>query len=154
MLLLMDKAGCPVASSPRPWDRLLVHVRGFRLDQELAGGASPEASIELALRAQLLVRPRHRRELARSASQLLSTAQRSPSGGRPPVPVCRDRVRACADEFGELIARLQANGPIPARGVAKAGLLLADATGPLYRRATRDDLRARLRDVTDALIPA
>lgn len=154
MLLLMDKAGCPVASSPRPWDRVLVHVHGFRLDEQLAGGASPEASVELALRAQLLVRPRHRRELARSVARLLSTPQRSPYGGRPPVPVCRDRVRACEDEIGELVARLQANGPIPARGVAKAGLLMADGSGPLYRRASRDDLRARLREAADALIPA
>jgi AcrR family transcriptional regulator len=154
MLLLMDKAGCPVASRAKPWDRLLIRLRGFRLDQDLAGGASPEASVELALRAQLLVRPRHRRELARSMGRLLSTAQRSPYGGRLPVPVCRDRVRQCGDEMGELIGRLQARGPVAAHGVAKAGLLLADASGPLYRRSSGDDLRARVREAADALIPA
>jgi hypothetical protein len=154
VLLLMDKAGCPVASSPQPWDRLLTRLRGFRLDQDLADGASPDASVELALRAQLLVRPRHRQELARSMSRLLSEAQRSSYGGRPAVPVCRDRIRECEDEFAELIGRLQARGPVPARGVAKAGLLLADAGGPLYRRSSRDDLRARLREAADALIVA
>jgi hypothetical protein len=151
MLLLMDKAGCPVASRARAWDRLLMRLRGFRLDQELARGASPEASVELALRAQLLVRPRHRRELARSMSRLLSTAQGPPDGGRLPVPVCRDQVRECEDELGELIGRLRARGPVPARGVAKAGLLLADASGPLYRCSARDDLRAMVREAAAAV---
>jgi hypothetical protein len=151
MLLLMDKAGCPVAGTARPWDRLLVRLHGFRLDQELADGASPEASIELALRAQLLVRPRHRRELGRTMGRLLSTAQQRRYAGAMRVPVCRDRIRACEDELGELIRRLQARGPVPARGVAKAGLLLTDATGPLYRRSNRDDLRARVREAADAL---
>jgi len=154
MLLLMDKAGCPVASRARLWDQLLVRLRGFRLDQELADGVSPEASVELALRAQLLVRPRHRRELARAVGRLLSVAQRRPDAIAMRVPVCRDRVRACEDELGELIRRLQARGPVPARGVAKAGLLLADANGPLYRRSSRDDLRAGVREAADALILA
>ena len=126
MLLLMDKAGCPVASRARAWDRLLMRLRGFRLDQELA----------------------------RSMSRLLSTAQGPPDGGRLPVPVCRDQVRECEDELGELIGRLRARGPVPARGVAKAGLLLADASGPLYRCSARDDLRAMVREAADALIPA
>jgi hypothetical protein len=151
MLLLMDKAGCPVASQARPWDRLMVRVRGFRLDQDLAAGASPDGSVELALRARLLVRPRHRRELARSMGRLLSPAQRSPHGHLA-VPVCRDRVRECEDELGELIGRLQATRPVPARGVAKAGLLLADASGPLYRRSSPGDLRAMVRDAADALL--
>jgi hypothetical protein len=154
VLLLMDKTGCPVASRARAWDRLLMRLRGFRLDQDLARGASPEASVELALRAQLLVRPRHRRELARSMSRLLSTAQGAPHGGRLPVPVCRDQVRECGDELGELIGRLRARGPVPACGVAKVGLLLADASGPLYRCSARDDLRAMVREAADALIPA
>jgi hypothetical protein len=154
VLLLMDQAGCPVASKTRPWDRLLTRLRGFRLDQDLAGGASPEDSVELALRAQLLVRPRHRRELARAVGRLLLTAQPSPYGGRLLVPVCRERVRECEDELGELIWRLQARGPVAARGVAKAGLLLADASGPLYRRSSPDDLRARVRDAADALTSA
>jgi hypothetical protein len=154
MLLLMDKAGCPVASRARPWDRLLVRVHGFRLDQQLADGASPEASVELALRAQLLVRPRHRRELARAMGRVLSTARRRPRAGGMRVPVCRDRVRECEDELGELIGRLRARGPVLARGVAKAGLLLADGSGPLYRRSSRDDLRAGVRQAADALILA
>jgi len=151
VLLLTDQAGCPFAGRVWPWDRLLMRLHGFRLDRDLAGGASPEASVELALRAELLVRPRHRRELARSIVRL-TTAPRSPYGGRPPVAVCRDRVRECEDEFGELIDRLQTAGPVPARGVAKACQLVADASGPLYRRSSRGDLPAMVRDAADALL--
>jgi len=154
MLLLLDATGCPVESTPRPWQRLGARLGGFRLDRALADGASPEASVELALRARLLVRPRHRRDLARGVSRVLAAARRPPTAARPPVPVCRDRVRACEDEFARLIGRLQGAGPVSVRGVAKADLLLADASGPLYHRSSPDDLRARVRDAAEALIPA
>jgi hypothetical protein len=152
MLLLLDAAGCPIESTARPWHRLLVRLRAFRLDQELADGASPEASVELALRARLLVRPRHRRNLARGMGRVLEAAQRSPLVSHP-IPVCRDRVRDCEREFADLIGRLQAAGPVSVRGLAKADLLLADGSGPLYHRASRDDLRARVRDAAEALTP-
>jgi hypothetical protein len=154
MLLLLDSAGCPIESTPRPWDRLLARLRGFSLDQALADGASPEASVRLALRARLLVRPRHRRDLARGVSRVLAAARQAPTAARLPVPVCRDRVRACEDELTRLIGRLQGAGPVSVRGVAKADVLLADANGPLYHRASRDDLRARVHDAAQALIPA
>ena len=154
MLVLLDEAGCPVACTAYPWDRFLARLRAFRLDSDLAAGASPEASVALALRAQTLVRTRHRRELAHSARRVLATATQPAFSGRPRVPVCRDRVRDCSQEFGELIRRLLAPGPVPARGVAKVGVLLADASGPLYHRANADDLRARVRDAADALTAA
>lgn len=152
MLVLLDEvSGGPIASTVRPWDRLLVRLRASRLDRDLAGGASPEATVALALRAQMLVRVPARRELARSAHRVLATAMQAPAAGRLPVPVCRDRVRDCSEEFGELIRRLVAAGPVPARGVAKARVLLTDAGGPLYHRASADDLGARVRDAADAL---
>jgi hypothetical protein len=154
MLVLLDEAGCPVACTAHPWDRLLAHLRAFRLDSDLAAGASPEASVALALRAQMLVRTRHRYELARSADRVLAAATQPTFSGRPRVPVCRDRVRDCSEELGELIRRLRTTGPVPAQGVAKVGVLLADASGPLYHRASADDLRARLRDAADALVAA
>jgi hypothetical protein len=151
MLVLLEEDGCPVAHTVRPLDLLLVRWRAFRLDRDLAGGASPDATVPLALRAQMLVRGPVRRDLARSASRVLATATQAPAAGRFPVPVCRDRVRGCSAEFGELIGRLLAPGPVAVRGVAKATVLLADGSGPLYRRASADDLRARVRDAADAL---
>ena len=154
MLVLLDEAGCPVACTAHPWDRLLVRLRAFRLDSDLAAGASPEASVALALRAQMLVRTRYRRDLARSARRVLATATQPAFSARPRVPACRDQVRDCSEEFGELIRRLLAAGPVPAQGVAKVGVLLADAGGPLYHRASADNLRAQVRDAADALAAA
>jgi hypothetical protein len=154
MLLLLDESGCPVASAVRPWDRALVRLRGASLDRALAAGASPDASLALALRAQMLVRTRYRRDLARSASRVLTAAMHPSFGARLPVPVCRDRVRDCSAEFGELIRRLDTAGPVPVQGVARASVLLSEAGGPLYHRAGPGDLRARVRAATEALTAA
>ena len=151
MLVLLEENGCPVARTVRPWDRLLVRWHACRLDRDLAGGTSPDATIPLALRAQLLVRGPTRRDLARSASRVLAAAMQAPGAGRLPVPVCRDQVRDCSAEFGELIRRLLAGGPVPVQGVAMARILLADASGPLYHRAGAGELRASVRDAADAL---
>jgi hypothetical protein len=154
MLVLLEEAGSPVACAVRPWDRLLVRLHAFRLDSELAAGAAPEASVGLAVRAQMLVRTRHRRDLAASADRVLATAMQPAFSGRPQIPVCRDRVGDCSEEFGELIRRLRAPGPVLVQGVAKVGMLLADAGGPLYHRASAGDLRAQVRDAADALAAA
>jgi hypothetical protein len=159
MLLLLDEAGCPIARPARPWDRLVVRVRASRLDSDLAGGASPDATVALALRAQMLVRARTRRDVALGAQQILATATQVPAAGRaqvpaagrPRVPVCRDRVRDSSEELGDLIRRLLAGGPVAARGVALASVLLSDGSGPLYHRASADDVRARVREAVDAL---
>ena len=154
MLVLLDEAGCPIARTARPWDRLVVRLRAFSLDRDLAAGASPDASVALALRAQMLVRPRYRRDLARSVRRVLTAATQSPLRSRVPVPVCRDRVKESSQEFADLIRGLLAAGPVAPRGVAQASMLVADASGPLYRRAGAGDLRARVRDAADALIAA
>jgi hypothetical protein len=154
MLVLLDEAGCPIARTARPWDRIAVRLRGFSLDRDLAAGASPDSSVALALRAQMLVRPRYRRGLARSARRVLTAATQPPFGSRLAVPVCRDQVAGSSAEFGDLIRGLLAAGPVTARGVAQASVLVADASGPLYRRASTGDLRARVRDAADALIAA
>jgi hypothetical protein len=154
MLVLLDEAGCPIARTARPWDRIAVRLRSFSLDRDLAAGASPDASVALALRAQMLVRPRYRRGLARSARRVLKAAEQPPFGSRLAVPVCRERVAGSSEEFADLIRRLLAAGPVAAQGVAQASVLVADASGPLYRRASAGDLRARVRDAADALIAA
>jgi len=151
MLLLLDVADCPIAATARPWDRWLVRIRASRLDRQLAAGASPDASVALALRAQMLVRTRVRRDLARSARRILLAATRAPGARRLPMPVCRGPVRDCSEEFAELISGLLAAGPVPAQGVARASLLLTDATSPLYHPAGADDLRTAVRAAADAL---
>src|ERR1035441_9292424 len=104
MYVLLDEGnGCPVASTVRPRDRLLVRLHASRLDDDLAGGASPDATVTLALRAQMLVRGPARRDTARAAQRVLATAMHAPGAGPLPVPVCQDRVKDCSEEFAELI---------------------------------------------------
>ena len=151
MLVLLEDGGCPVAATAHLWDRLLARWHAFRLDHDLAGGATPDATLALALRAQALIQDagpaRSRPQRALHAGHVRAAAP----AGRPQVPVCRDRVRACSAEFEELIRCLLAPWPVPPQGVAKTRLLLTDASGPLYRRATPDDLSFRVRDAADAL---
>jgi len=153
ILLLDDGTGCPVATRARVWDRLGARLAARSLDADLAAGASPESSVRLALRARMLVRTSVRRDLARSTQRVLAAAARPSAGPRLPVPVCRDRVRDASGELAELIACLLTPGPVPARGVAKVSILLGDASGPLYHRSSTQDLRATVRETTEALSP-
>jgi hypothetical protein len=149
LVVLDDGRSCPVACAVGRWRRLLARIRAGRLDSALAGGASPDSAIELALRAQVLEGMRARHDVAHGAQRILSTA----AGGRMAVPICRDRVRDCSPELSELISRLLAPGPVSAQGVAQAMALFTDARGPLYYRASPVDLRTGLRAAVDALSP-
>ena len=162
MLVLLDEADCPVARPARPWDRLLARLRASRLDRDLADGASPDATVALALRAQRLVRPRTRRDVARGAQRVLAAATQAPAAdrtraraaGRLRVPICRDRVSNSSEELADLIRSLLAAGPAAARGVALASVLISDGSGALYHRGSADDVQARIREAVNALDPA
>jgi hypothetical protein len=148
MLVVLDDARVGlVACTPGPWVRLKVRMRSGRLDGVLAGGAPPEDSLGLAVRAQLLAGMRTRTDLARGMQRIVDAA----GGHRSPVPVCNDRIRACSGEFAELISRLLGPGPVSAQGVAQAKALVTDAGGPVYHRASLTDLRSSLRSAMDAL---
>jgi hypothetical protein len=154
MLVLLEDGDCPVAVNARPWDRLRARLHATKLDTDLAAGASPDGSMELALRARTLVQTCTRRDLAVGARRILAQAAQQPSPSRLPVPVCRDQVRACSAELTELIGRLLAAGPVSARGVAQTRMLLASANSPVYDRASSADLRARVSRAADALLTA
>jgi hypothetical protein len=151
MLVLLED-DCPVPVAVRPRDRLLARLHTFRLDHDLAAGASPDATVGLALRARRLVATPTRRELAWTARRVL-TAAHAPGRRRAPVTICRERVRDCSEEIEDLIRRLLTPGPVSARGVAQVRTLLCDATSPIYYRASRDDLRATVLAAADALSP-
>ena len=154
MLVLLDEAGLPgrvyrPSLGPAPGAPARVPPgqrpgrRGLTRGQRRAGPAGPDAGAHAVP--------------ARPGPQRAPGARDGDAAGLPRrlrVPVCRDQVRDCSEEFGELIRRLLAAGPVPAQGVAKVGVLLADAGGPLYHRASADDLRAQVRDAADALAAA
>ena len=152
MLLLLNEPTHGLVVRPaRPWERLVAGMRTHHLDENLAHGASPEATAPLALRAQALAGDGFRQDLARCAQQILAEARRPGPHRRPAVPVCRDRVRGATAELGELIRALHSPGPLPVRGVAQVSVLFGDGRSPLYHRDSRDDLRARLREAADTL---
>jgi hypothetical protein len=131
-----------VARRSRLRDRLAARWRGRRLDRALAAGTPPEASAALALRAQLLTEPERRRTIAQALRRVLREVHdgRGPAPGR--VPASRARVTAAREELGLLADTLEDPGPVAARGVAQAWVLLTDGTGPLYNPYDRVGLRA------------
>jgi hypothetical protein len=170
-VLLDDDRGRLTLRRLRPWHTMLARSRAARLDRELAGGASPEASATLAARAMALTSMKFRRDLATSLQRMLATAGepavprpqpvagRAPVTGREPltaarpprVPLCLARISQSAPRLAELAGHLVEPGPVPVRGVAMLSQLLADGTGPLYREASRDDLSAIIERAAQAL---
>ncbi len=141
------------------WVRVLARVLAFSLDRQLASGHAPESNRLLAARAEWLVSPRVRRALGERWRDLVEQARaeaprRGPVGRTPGAPLCRHRILAAEDAVQAMAGALATALPIPARGVAKASLLLSDGTGPLYNRGCGTDLPTVLREVTEELDPA
>jgi hypothetical protein len=151
----------PVLRPRRLGDGILARVFGASLDTLLAAGCAPESSRLLAARARQLVSLQERRSLARSFEHLLRVAQRAPHSrctgslaAAAAVPIRADRIVAAEPAIRDLISRLSAPLPVPARGVAMARLLLSDATGPVYSRRSRADLTAEVEAAAAQLDPA
>jgi hypothetical protein len=87
-VLVHDDLGRLMLRRLRPWHRVLARTRAARLDRELAGGTSPEASATLAARAMQLTSPGFRRDLAASLQRILAAA------GKPPAVVAPQAVAA------------------------------------------------------------
>ena len=156
MLILIDDLDqCATTKTATPLARIVSHVRAGKLDRDIAGGVSPDASATLALRAQALVRPSTRRALARTVEQILeqATTGRAPRFVGAQIPIRRDRIMDAADALQMLIDCLRAPGPLPARGVARVRVLLTDGAGPLYYPNDTDDLRATVLDAVEQLHP-
>jgi hypothetical protein len=116
---------------------MLARLQSWRLDKELAAGHPPEWSRLHAARADQLVSPAFRTELADHWDRVGGIATRrvaAPRQGR--AILLRDQVAAAEPRILELTALLRAPMPVPARGVAAASQLLTDGTGPLYNPAS------------------
>lgn len=147
--------GNPLAMRPsRVTDRLLARTLGASLDRQLAAGRAPESSPLLAARAQRIVAIRSRRQLARNWENLLRAARRALGSYYPALPISSDQIIAAEPAVRELVRRMTAPLPVPARGVAMAGVLLTDALGPVYSRRSPDTLAAALEAAIAQLDPA
>jgi hypothetical protein len=130
-------------------DRLLTRVRAHGLDRRLSLGEPPESSLLLALRAVHLVGPASRRDLARTVRHVIELTNRPQWAAH--VPVNYRHVRAALRELEGLHDRLEAPGPVSARGIARLRMLFSDGAGPLYQGSGRDDLSEQLRGARAAL---
>ena len=132
----------------------LVHLRVVvahdALDTALAQGADPSRRPELAIRAAQLVRPRHRRALARTLRGVIAEANRPPASARSTAAViCRHQIRAHADEVLALAGRLDNPRLAYASGIAIAQRLITDVLeSPIYVACDSD----RLRDLVDLAV--
>jgi hypothetical protein len=109
--------------------RLRVQLHHLRLDDELAHGADPHSSPELALRADQLMRGRER--IAVAIERALDSARRPGPVFSARVPVRRDQALECSSEILALTERLRED-PIDVRGVAMASRLVHDGASALY----------------------
>jgi hypothetical protein len=149
--LLLSDAGRVTWRRARSRDRLLCRLDRHRLDERLAGGASPDASVALSLRARSLIGMRLRRDLARTLQRVLCDAQCADHRYHSVVPVCRAGVVRCRIMIEELAAQLTQPGPVDARGVAMLRLLLTNGASPLYSRFDDGGLDRSLRAALGAL---
>lgn len=107
-------------------------------------------SLRHAWRAEELVEPKRRRELARSLRMVVKDADARylPNA----APINRPGVRGAADELLELADRLEAlDIPISPRGVLLLEQLLGDSSSPLYDPARSDELQRSIRAAADGL---
>jgi hypothetical protein len=134
-------------------DRLVARLRAARLDDELARGVAPEASVALLLRAQTLIAPSTRAALAREIQRILRDALSGYVWVISRVTPRRREVLDAAEELEALAHRLVEPGPVSADGVARVRLLLTDGCGPLYAHGASERLRTVASAALDSLEP-
>jgi hypothetical protein len=139
------------AGSARVWDRLQARLAPARLDRALASGAPPASNPALALRAERLVSPGARRDLARALERLAERSERRTLGSR--LAPRAERLAEARDDLGRLARRLAAANRAEAEGVARARELLSDGSGPLFWRGSNEDLATRVRAAIAGLEP-
>ena len=124
-------------------DRLSARVHSRRLDKALAEGTAPEATTTLALRARRLTTLSCRRTIAGGLRRMIDDTCGGAPASRARISPRRSQVIAASDDLTRLADALAIPGPVAARGVAQAWMLLTDGTGPLYNPNSTADLRAR-----------
>jgi hypothetical protein len=138
--------------------RMRTRWRRARLDEELAGGASPTASGELTLRATQLNSPVVRSRLVGAHVRRLDDARQLEPDAIKVRWAQRSGIQDCADDLLALTRRLGDPQPVEVRGAAMTARLLSDKASPL-NQADGHNLRHALRaarlalDATDPSAP-
>ena len=122
------------------------------LDDKLAAGCAPDSSRLLATRAQLIVSPTVRQELADNWLALLVQARERSGLLNTRVPIVRGRIIGAQAQILALTDALLA--PMPtSRGVAMASSLLRDGSGSIYYGGCSADLGSTLLEIIARLDP-
>jgi hypothetical protein len=113
--------------------RIRVRLRRFSLDQQLARGADPCSSLEVARRAEELCQPKLRRGLSADIERAVDAASVPPPRWlTAAIPMSRRSIKHCRPLLLEVAEELRSPGPVYARGIALVRLLLVDGYSPLY----------------------
>jgi hypothetical protein len=120
--------------------RARVRLRRFALDKQLARGADPRSSAELARRAKELCEPKLRRRLSSDIERAIEDASAGPRYLTASIPLNRGSVRLCQDSLLGLAQDLRSPGPVYASGVALVRLMLLDGASPLYMPSDEREL--------------
>ena len=132
--------------------RIEVRWWHYSLDERLAAGFDPRSDPALAMRAEQLCSPRHRRRLAAWIERL---AQRSESAEKPSmtsaVPIVREQVAVARDSLLELAQRLRGTETVRPRGVAMILRLLSDADSDIYTKTARGAVELQVQAALGAL---
>jgi hypothetical protein len=131
---------------------LEAHLHRRQLDRALAQGIPPESAAPLALRARWLTALSRRRVIAAGLRQVIRETCRGVSPLHARVTPQLTQVVAASDDLNRLADELATPGPVAARGVAQAWILLTDGTGPLYNAGSTGNLRARAASAADHLL--
>jgi hypothetical protein len=147
-VLLRSAPHNPAPDQGRPWDRLAARLLASSLDRQLAAGCPPQTSRALAIRAEQIVSPAGRRELARYWAHVLDLSVRPPVPLPLHGPLRRGAVARAERDVREMIDVLTGGQPIATRGAALARWLLSDGTGPLHNQRSPLQLSAAVQDAT------
>jgi hypothetical protein len=141
----------------RLWRRIrLTLIAGWRareLDEQLAAGASPDASAFLAMRGQRIISRRYRARVADGLARAVRDARATADGLSAAVRPDRREVIAARTVLATLDRRLRSAEPVSPQGVAMLLSLLTDGTSPLYRPIEPGALGSQLRAAAAALEP-
>ena len=157
LILKGGGAAVSIENAAGLWRRAKVRMFGGRLDQDLARGFSPDATVEHSLRAAYLARTDQRQLTARALELVLgeATSPARPAAGaaRRISGVTRSVVLANAYNVSRLATRLASSEPVSPRGLAMARSLVTNGAGPLHYGGSVEKLRCACERIQDALDP-
>jgi hypothetical protein len=143
-----------LACRARLRDRLVARLAPGAFDRRLAWGDAPDAAPATMLRARALIGRPARQALAARLREIAEEARGGVRAARACIPANRGSALRAVAELDALADRLAGGGPVEARGVAQAQLLLTDPASPLYERGAGEALQALAIQALAALEPS